>query len=347
MQGFLMRFSEYMQHWLYDEDGYYASFREIGKGGDFYTAVSSSMFFGGSIAKRLLEVIDEGFLPQETTIIEVGAHQGYMLADIVQFIYTLRPGLLEKLSFLIIEPQEENRVAQIAYFKEAFGDAVTLRHVDTFKEVSLKSAFIVANEIFDAFSCELIRDDEMVYMKEDKPYFDQQDERTKALVRRYGLRKGEVAVGYESFAKSMAEAIERFEFVTFDYGDKEPRSDYSIRIYHKHHSYPFFALTTFVEDEAEKPQGVTLGGLFKQSDITYDVNFTHLIDAFDEAGVICHLYKTQLAMLVTFGITELLEMLLKHSDEKSYKAEMNRAKVLIDPTFMGERFKGVVFRKLS
>jgi SAM-dependent MidA family methyltransferase len=42
---------------------------------------------------------------------------------------------------------------------------------------------------------------------------------------------------------------------------------------------------------------------------------------------------------------ELLDELQKKADEKTYKSEMNRAKVLIDPAFMGERFKGVVFRK--
>jgi len=334
-----------MQDWLYAKDGYYAKFRAIGKGGDFYTAVSSSMFFGGSIAKRFIEVVEEGFLPEDTTIVEVGAHQGYMLADIVQFIYTLKPSLLAHLSFVIIEPQKENQEAQLAYFKESFGDAVTLKHVDTFDDISLKSAFVVANEIFDAFSCELIKGDTMLYMKEHQPYFDTQDAYTKALVEKYHIDKGEVAVGFDSFAASMANAIERFEFVTFDYGDKTIRHDFSIRIYHKHHSYPFFALTEFVTDEEEKPKNVTLEMLYKQSDITYDVNFEHLIDAFKDAGVGCERYKTQLALLVEFGIIELLDMLLKHADEKTYKAEMNRAKVLIDPSFMGERFKGLVFRK--
>jgi len=342
-----MQFSQYMHDWLYAKEGYYAKFRAIGKEGDFYTAVSSSMFFGGSIAKRFVDVVEEGFLPVDTTIIEVGAHQGYMLADIVQFIYTLKPSLLETLNFVILEPQEENRVAQLAYFKESFGDVVSIRHVNTFDDLSLESAFVVANEIFDAFSCELVKDDAMIYMRDGAPVFDAQDERTKALCQKYGINKGEVSVGFESFAQSMAKAIKTFEFVTFDYGDKEKRTDYSIRVYHQHKSYPFFALTDFVEDKEEKPKDVSLESLYMQSDITYDVNFTHLIDAFKDAGISCEAYKTQLALLVKFGITELLELLLKNCDEKTYQAEMNRAKVLIDPTFMGERFKGLVFRKSS
>jgi SAM-dependent MidA family methyltransferase len=342
-----MKFSDYMQEWLYAKEGYYAKFREIGKSGDFYTAVSSSMFFGGSIAKHFIEVVEEGFLPKDTTIIEIGAHQGYMLADMVQFIYTLKPDLLEHLSFIIIEPQEENRVAQRAYFKESFGNLVHLEHVSTFKEISLESAFIVANEIFDAFACELVKGEEMLYMKEHTPYFDQQNAYTKSICKKYGIQKGEVSIGFEAFAASMAKAVKKFEFVTFDYGDKEIRPDYSIRVYHKHKSYPFFALTDFVKDEEEKPKDVTLKALFMQSDITYDVNFRHLIDAFAASGISSKEYKTQLALLVEFGIIELLEMLLKHADEETYKAEMNRAKVLIDPSFMGERFKGIVFRKLS
>ena len=340
-----MKFSEYMQSWLYDKEGYYAKFRSIGKAGDFYTAVSSSMFFGGSIAKRFVDIVEEGYLPKDTTIVEVGAHQGYMLADIIQFIYTLKPELLKTISFLILEPQEENRVAQLAYFQDAFGELVQIKHVDTFDDVSLESAFIVANEIFDAFACELVRGDEMLFMKEGKATFLAQDAQTKAHCQKYGLKKGEVSVGFESFASAMAKAVKKFEFVSFDYGDKELRTDYSIRIYHKHKSYPFFALTEFVEEESEKPKGVHLESLYQSSDITYDVNFTHLIDAFAQAGISCEHYKTQLAMLVEFGIIELLDTLQKNVDEKTYQSEMNRAKVLIDPSFMGERFKGVVFRK--
>ncbi len=339
-------FSHYMNDWLYGKDGYYTKFRTIGKEGDFYTSVSSSMFFGGSIAKRVIDIIDEGFLPKDTTIVEIGAHQGYLLADIVQFIYTLKPNLLKSLKFAIIEPQLENQKAQKRYFKEAFGDVVVLDIYDDLSQVKTQNAFCVANEIFDAFSCELIEDDKMLYFRDEVDFvFDKQDTFTKEIVQKYGLRKGEVARGYEDFAKNMSKAFKRYEFVTFDYGDLEPRVDFSIRVYHKHKSIPFFAMTDFVKDEAEKPTDITLEQLFKNSDITYDVHFNHLIDAYKQNGATLHLYQTQLAMLVNFGIIQLLDMLRQNADEKTYQAELNRAKMLIDPTFLGERFKGVVFRK--
>jgi len=49
-----MYFSKYMNEWLYGEEGYYKNFKAIGRSGDFYTAVSTSSFFGASIAKTLL-----------------------------------------------------------------------------------------------------------------------------------------------------------------------------------------------------------------------------------------------------------------------------------------------------
>ena len=98
-----MTFSDYMENWLYGDEGYYATYKVIGKSGDFYTAVSTSKFFGGTIAKHIISLIDEGFLPEDTTICEIGAHHGYFLADMIEFIHTLRPELLQSLKFVIIE----------------------------------------------------------------------------------------------------------------------------------------------------------------------------------------------------------------------------------------------------
>ncbi|OYZ65543.1 MAG: hypothetical protein B7Y17_03325, partial [Sulfuricurvum sp. 24-42-5] len=90
-----MLFSEYMHEWLYGKNGYYGSYNPIGKKGDFYTAVSTSKFFGGSIAQHIIKRIDEGFLAHDSLICEIGAHHGYLLADIIEFLHTLRPQLLQ------------------------------------------------------------------------------------------------------------------------------------------------------------------------------------------------------------------------------------------------------------
>ncbi len=336
-----MKFSQFFNSWLYDSDGYYAKFRQIGKGGDFYTAVSSSMFFGGSIANRLIKTIKSGFLTEDTNVVEIGAHQGYMMADVVQFIYTLEPKLLDSLKFIIIEPFSENIKAQLKYFEKSFGSKIKLKHYNSLGELSLDSAFVLSNELFDAFSCEIIKDDKMLYIEDFKPIFKPMSSDVKELCKLHDIKKGEIAIGFEKFAKDLKNSIKKFEFVTFDYGEREKREDFSIRVYHKHKSYPFFELTDFVESNLD----LDLKKLYKKSDITYDVNFSHLIDSFKKEEILLESFKTQLAMLVDFGIIELLEILRANVTPEVYASELNRAKVLIDPAFLGERFKGVIFRR--
>ncbi len=337
-------FSEYMNDWLYGDDGYYTHHRTIGKEGDFYTAVSTSMFFGGSIAKRLLDTIESGFLSPTCSVVEIGAHKGYLLADIVQFIYTLKPSLLETLSFVIVEPFEENKNTQKAYFEEAFSDAIKLLHVKNLEELCLQEAFFVANEIFDAFPCEVIKNHEMLMVEDNRLFFTTMDEKTKSLADRYAITKGEVPVGYELFARQMVKSCQKFEFVLFDYGDKNARNDFSLRVYTEHKVYPFFALSDMVEDKKLREKS-NFDTFFGKSDITYDVNFSHLIGAFEESGVKIHRYSSQMSALVAFGLIELLDMLYQKSTKAQYEKEANRAKTLIDPSFMGERFKMVCFRK--
>jgi SAM-dependent MidA family methyltransferase len=142
---------------------------------------------------------------------------------------------------------------------------------------------------------------------------------------RYGIEKGEIGLGYEAFAKQMAASFTRCEFVTFDYGDILPRNDFSARVYKDHAVFPLF--------EAD------LQSLYKKSDITYDVHFQHLIDAFVEAGFVNERYATQMVALTEFGIVELLEVLEKNVSYNDYLKEVGKVKTLLNPAFLGERFK--------
>ncbi len=335
-----------MQEWLYGENGYYSSFKDIGKEGDFYTAVSATPFFGGTVAKRIIKVVEDGFLPVNSTILEIGAHQGYLLADIVQFIYTLEPKLLESLNFAILEPQEDILFAQKKYMKQSFKDKINLKFFSSFDEIKLENAFIISNEIFDAFKCEVIKDDKMLYVENDNFYFDDISDEIKQKVDKYGIKKGEIALGYDEFASNLSSHIKRFEFVSFDYGEMEHRGEYSLRIYYKHNVYPFLSLTNFIKDKNLK-ENINIKALYKKSDITYDVFFRQLIDEFEKNGIKLESYMTQMKAIVEFGILELFEILKSHTDNATYLKELNKAKVLIDPSFMGERFKCVIFRKID
>lgn len=328
-----MQFSKYMDQWLYGAEGYYASYRPIGKKGDFYTAVSTSKFFGGTIANHIIKRIEEGFLRSDSLICEIGAHHGYLLADIIEFIHTLRPQLLQTLRFGIVERFENLRLAQQAYFDESFGNAVTLEHYSDLSQINEFSTFFIANEIFDAFGCELFYKGKTARVENHEIIFDIDDPEIAALAEKYQQDRGEIAVGYESFAHAMAKTSKRFEFMSFDYGELEARSDFSIRVYQSHQTFPLF-------DEA-----LECSEAFGKTDITYDVNFTHVKEAFAEAGVPCVQYATQLVALVEMGILDLLSMLKEHAGDAIYTQELEKAKILITPSLMGERFKMIRFVK--
>lgn len=128
----------------------------------FYFCFNKSIF-GGTIAKKIISSIEDGFLPVNTTILEIGAHHGYLLADIIQFIYTLNPKLLESLNFAIVERFENLQEQQIKYIYESFGDIIKLKHYHDIRDVKLENAYVLANEIFDAFGCDLVYTNKRIF----------------------------------------------------------------------------------------------------------------------------------------------------------------------------------------
>ena len=328
-----MQFSAYMDEWLYGQDGYYKNFKAIGKAGDFYTAVSTSRFFGASIANYFYSMLKEKKADRDGWLIEVGAHQGYLLCDMIQWLYTCDPTLVETLKFGIVERQPEVQKTQLTYIEERFGSDIQIRHFDDISDVEVDYAFIVANEIFDAFPCELLKDEKIAIVNEHTITWEGAPQEMLTWAKKHYLTQGEVAVGYEEFAKHMATDIKKCDFVSFDYGEKYVRNDFSIRVYRKHETYPLF------------DKDLVLSESYKKDDITYDVNFGHVNEAFIDSGFEEVVYETQARALVRFGIIDILEAFSKQTSQSNYVREADKIKTLISPTMMGDRFKMVHFKK--
>jgi len=335
MQGVQMLFSAYMNSWLYEEEGYYKELKSIGKEGDFYTAVSTSSFFGASIANYMYSLIKANIADKNGWLIEIGAHQGYLLCDMIQWLYTCDPSLVKTLKFGIVERQPKVRQAQLDYIKERFGDDISITHFNDISDVNVDYAFFVANEIFDAFPCELIKDEKLAHIDNHKIIWKEAPKETLIWASRHNLRQGEISVGYEDFAQAMAQSTEKCDFISFDYGEKYVRNDFSIRVYRKHETFPLF-------DEALK-----LEESYKKDDITYDVNFAHVSEAFEANGFEECFYETQARALIRFGIIDILEEFSKQTTPARYAREADKIKTLIAPTMMGDRFKLVHFRKYN
>jgi SAM-dependent MidA family methyltransferase len=85
--------------------GYYArEARQVGRGGDFFTSVSVGPLFGELLARRFLKEWRESFTPGKWRIIECGAHDGTLAADILATLGRLAPEALAALEYVIPEP---------------------------------------------------------------------------------------------------------------------------------------------------------------------------------------------------------------------------------------------------
>ncbi|RLA64481.1 MAG: hypothetical protein DRQ78_06020, partial [Epsilonproteobacteria bacterium] len=312
-----MYFSEYMHDWLYGEEGYYKTFKAIGKSGDFYTAVSTSQFFGASIANYFYSLLQAQKADKNGWLIEIGAHQGYLLCDMIQWLYTCDASLIKTLKFGIVERQEEVRQVQLDYIQERFGDDIQITHFSDITEVEAEYAFIVANEIFDAFPCELFKDEKLALVEKNEIVWEKAPAEILSWAKTQQLNQGEIAVGYEAFAQAMAKGVRYCDFVSFDYGEKYVRNDFSIRVYRAHETFPLF------------DEDLVLAEAFKKDDITYDVNFSHVGEAFINEGFEELDYETQARALIRFGLIDILEQFSKQSTVARYAREADKIKTLI------------------
>ncbi|PUD88469.1 SAM-dependent methyltransferase, partial [Helicobacter pylori] len=235
-------FGNYMQEWLYGEKGYYRK-ALIGPKGDFYTSVSLSKFFGGAMAFYIIKLLEEEKLFLPLKIVEIGSHHGHFLSDIASFLNALSVGVMEKCEFISCEPLKELQKLQRTIFKQATQlDLIScaLEELD-FKE--RESAFVVSNELFDAFACEIIKDNQMLFITHDhQGVWGNIDEPTKELLKNLNLKQGCAPLFLEAFIKDLLEKLNEassWVFLSFDYGDETERKDMHLRAFKNHQVLDF------------------------------------------------------------------------------------------------------------
>ncbi|HFN3316244.1 TPA: SAM-dependent methyltransferase, partial [Campylobacter jejuni] len=292
-----MKFSDFFHAWLHES--YYKNAVNIGKNGDFFTAVSVGNLFGTLLAKHFLNLIDKKILQPPLELVEIGANEGYLSRDFLAALLELRPEIFSQISFFIIEPHEKLRTLQ----KKTL-EGVEFSHKNSLKECHFKNAFFFCNELFDSFACELIDHDKMAFVENFKLIFKNMDENLITKCKTLNLTKGELSLELENFFKDLDQACERFIFAGFDYGTFNAQN-FSLRIYQKH--------------EVFSPFEVSLKDFFGKSDLTYNVNFTHLQKLIKEYDFKPLTFKKQSLALMDFGFEDLLEY-TKNKNIKTYES---------------------------
>ncbi|WP_291951733.1 SAM-dependent methyltransferase [Campylobacter sp.] len=316
----MITFSQFFKQW---SRAYYAQSVEIGKRGDFYTAVSVGNLFGVLLANHFLKLIDDKKIFLPVNVVEIGANEGYLAFDFLQALYTLRPAILDEIQFHIIEPHKRLRVKQSSLFLKYELD---VKIHESFNTCCFENTFFYANELFDCFACELILGDMMAYVdKNYHIYFKKANEKILQQCKRYNITNSELCIEYHSFFKKLKSSCKNIIFDCFDYAKKEEKI--STRIYKNHQTYNIL-------DEK-------LQDFFGKSDITYNVNFEHLIKVLQEEDFIILDFKNQNEALIDFGLEEILN-LTKKNNESIYKNFINQSQNLVFN--FGDKFKFLEFK---
>lgn len=152
-----LRFPEFMTTALYDPAcGYYArGTRQVGRGGDFFTSVSVGPLFGDLLARRFLAEWRQSNRPAPWRLIECGAHDGTLAADLLSALRTHDSRAFDALDYVITEPLPALRAAQRETL-QPFGQQLRILAEPAALADDPLPGIAFGNELFDALPCHLI-----------------------------------------------------------------------------------------------------------------------------------------------------------------------------------------------
>jgi SAM-dependent MidA family methyltransferase len=143
-------FARFMELALYHpEHGYYERPRRpLGRAGDYYTSVSVGSLFGELLAFAFAQWSAER-RAEPLQLVEAGAHDGQLAADILAWLRGQRPGLFGRTQYWILEPSANRRAWQAETLAGWAGVVRWASAWQAFPPGKVKG-IIFANELLDA-----------------------------------------------------------------------------------------------------------------------------------------------------------------------------------------------------
>ena len=281
-------FPEFMATALYDPAcGYYArGTRQVGRGGDFFTSVSVGPLFGDLLARRFAAEWRHAGRPARWRLIECGAHDGTLAADVLTTLRTLEPQAYDALDYVITEPLPALQAAQRHTLEPFRQHLRILNEAATLADDPLPG-IAFGNELLDALPCHLIEWqnkrwlERAVTVDADGGFAWQSREITApdllAALAPLGENfpdgyRSEVRTGYASLLDPLARGLRHGLMLWIDYGFARP--DY----YHPDRQSG--TLRTFAQHRAGEDPLASPG----LTDITAHVDFTAVAEAAQALG---------------------------------------------------------------
>ncbi|MBE9012410.1 SAM-dependent methyltransferase [Pseudanabaenaceae cyanobacterium LEGE 13415] len=286
--------------------GYYARSREkIGAQGDFFTSPHLSFDFGELIAEQLAEMWQILGQPNPFTIIELGAGQGVLAADVLRYLSCKYPDCFNCLTYVIGEKAAAHVVEQRYRLRRWIEEGVRIewKSIEEPPADSITGC-VFSNELIDAFPVHLVevRDRTLkeIYVQLEENRFaevvgDLSSNRITDYFKFVGVDILNYAEGYRTevnlaaldWMNTIAQKLNRGFVLTIDYGYPATRyynpmrSQGTLQCYyqHSHHNDPyiyvgeqditahvdFTALQLQGERSGLRTEGFTQQGLFLMS----------------------------------------------------------------------------------
>lgn len=336
-------FSEFMQHCLYHPQyGYYMHSRSrIGSQGDFFTSSSVHRLFGCLISRQLKQMWQ---LLGSTafTVVEQGAGEGHLAADILDALLADEPEFYQSLRYCIVEISPDNRQRQA----ETLSTHKERVEWCCFDELNAIQGCFLSNELIDAFAVAVVEKhdshlQEIFIVEKDGVLCEELRSPIRPEIQQHfddlGVgpvegNRAEVCLEAVQWMAAVSEKLERGFVMTIDYGYPAQelyapfRRQGTLMCYHQH----------VANDNPYQNIGC--------QDITAHVDFTLLQQGGENCGLSTLYFAEQYRFLIGLGfVEEIVRLQQQEQDEKKALALRMTLKNLIMPDGgMGEIFKVLI-----
>ncbi len=282
--------------------GYYAREpRQVGRGGDFFTSVSVGPLFGALLARRFLTEWESLGRPSRWRVIECGAHDGTLAADILGELDRLSPDAMHGLEYVIPEPLPRLQQAQQETLATWAGNFRSVTSTDALEPLP---GIAFGNELLDALPFHLVErgpggwqvcrvaDNGSGFYWEisPQPPAPALGEALKKIGDDFPIGyRAEVRTHFADFLAPLTRCLTRGLLLWPDYGFARPE------LYHPDRMRG--TLRTFSNHRAAEDPLVTPGEI----DITAHVDFTAVAEAAIALGAVPTLFRNQGAWLTEIG----------------------------------------------
>lgn len=304
-------FHQFMDACLYHPQyGYYMQEQtKIGKGGDFYTSASIGTIMGEMLAARFAEFFRN--YPDEPShaIIEWGAGEGKLAADIAAALEKDAPSIYRKLRYTLVEgsPFHRRKLEELAERHPGFFAIVAPE--DGWRNPPPRGAVIFCNELLDAFPVHRLtvkngRFHEVYVTWRDgrfEPVLVAEIPReVEAYLHAYGIegREGqtvEINLAADRWIETAVSSLEEGMLMAIDYGGTAEE----IYAAHRHAGTLMCYYRHLAHDDPYRHIG--------KQDITAHVNFSACIRSGLAAGCTSYTFTTQKQFLLEAGILHRLQ----------------------------------------